>query len=214
VSRAAVAPRDVERTIERLTAAARVVRAGDVLVSPRVVANLRDRLLAELRAHHQASRLSEGVPREELRDRLFRRASAAVFAQVLDTLAAEGRVVARERVARRPSYSCRRPSRRAIIDATPVTLADAARRREGAAPACRRSRRRVIGLMLHKVLVRPRRCFTRRRRAAQARRRPQDAAPPRIGVAGFKHRYGITRSAPFRRYSIANMSRAGWETSG
>jgi len=42
------------------------------------VANLRDRLLADLAAHHRRQPLSDGVPREELRGRLFGRASPGV----------------------------------------------------------------------------------------------------------------------------------------
>jgi len=204
VSRAAVAPRDVERTIERLTGAERVVRAGDVLVSPRVVANLRERLLAELRAHHQSNPLSAGVPREELRDRLFRRASAAVFAQVLDALAAEGRIVARERVAlagHHVSLSPAETQARAIVEEklreAGLTPPDVAALRDAAGVPAEVADRVIALMVRQKVLVR---LETMLFHASALDRLKADiaslktgAAQPRIDVAGFKNRYGITR---------------------
>ena len=74
------------------------IRAGDVLVAPIVYDRLKEAILAALTAHHRAQPLSEGVPREELRERLFGRGHRAVFERALLDLAAAGTVSVRERV--------------------------------------------------------------------------------------------------------------------
>jgi selenocysteine-specific elongation factor len=204
VSRAALAPGEVEAAVARLASAGPAVRAGDVLVSPRVVANLRERLLADLRAHHEASPLSEGVPREELRDRLFRRASASVFALVVDALSAEGLIVARDRVAiagHQVSLSPAETKARAAIDSAlrtaGLTPPDVTALREAAGvPGSVADR--VIALMVRqKTLVRLESLIFH---ASALERLKADIAglksgggSPRIDVAAFKDRYGVTR---------------------
>ena len=100
VSRAGVAPSDAVALEETLTREGRATRIGSVLVSPGVLQELADRLLAAVTAHHHAQPLSEGLPREEARERLFRSAAPPVFEHVVSTLAATGQIAARERLAR------------------------------------------------------------------------------------------------------------------
>ena len=72
---------------------------GDVLVAPRILEDGTRRLIDELEAYHRAQPLSEGVPREEIRARLFRRTVPAVFERVIADLVKERRITARERLA-------------------------------------------------------------------------------------------------------------------
>ena len=83
VSRAGVAPRDADARSAALTSTVRVDRISDVLVSRRAVDALKDAIATLLTAHHRAQPLSEGVPREEARERLFRRGHPAVFERVV-----------------------------------------------------------------------------------------------------------------------------------
>lgn len=83
----------------RLIAAGSVVRIADLLVAPSVLQGLAERLLAALKSHHDSQPLSEGLPREEARERLFGRSSPHIFDHVLSTLAAAGRIVVRDRLA-------------------------------------------------------------------------------------------------------------------
>jgi selenocysteine-specific elongation factor len=72
---------------------------GTVVVSTDVLDQLARSVMGEVEAHHRAQPLSAGVPREELRTRLFSRAPDAVFATVLDQLSGENRIVVRDRIA-------------------------------------------------------------------------------------------------------------------
>jgi selenocysteine-specific elongation factor len=83
----------------RLVEAGTAVRVGDLLVAPSVLRELSERLVAALRAHHDSQPLSEGLPREEARERLFRRGAAPVFDHVLAALAADRKIVVRDRIA-------------------------------------------------------------------------------------------------------------------
>ena len=99
VSRVGAEPGQVQRHIEALAAAAQAIRAGDVLVSAAQFAALKDAVGKALAAHHRAQPLSEGVPREELRDQLAKRAHPAVFDTALADLAAAGTTSGRDRIA-------------------------------------------------------------------------------------------------------------------
>jgi len=99
ISRAGLAPSSAEASIGRLVRAGSIVRVADLLVSPLVLRGLGERLLTALKTHHQAQPLSEGLPREEARERLFGRSSLHVFDHVLATLAAERQIVVRDRLA-------------------------------------------------------------------------------------------------------------------
>lgn len=99
VSRAGLTISAADASISRLAAARHVVRVADLLVAPGVLQGLGDRLLAALKTHHASQPLSEGLPREEARERLFGRSSPHVFEHVLGTLAAAGQIVVRDRLA-------------------------------------------------------------------------------------------------------------------
>jgi selenocysteine-specific elongation factor len=98
-SRAGVDPQRVEERADALVAAGRAVRAGDVIVSPAIFTQLKDAVTRTLTAHHRSQPLSEGIPREELRDQLFARGHAAVFDRALAQLAAANIILVKDRVA-------------------------------------------------------------------------------------------------------------------
>ena len=64
-----------------------------------LVAELEQRVVDALREYHKAHPLSEGMPREEARERLFGRASPALFDAVLGRLETAGRIAGRDRLA-------------------------------------------------------------------------------------------------------------------
>jgi selenocysteine-specific elongation factor len=99
VSRAGIDPADVAARVDALVNAKRAVRAGDWIVAADVVARARDAIVAALTEHHRAQPMSEGVPREELREQVFGRGNPAAFEVATSELAAANRIVARDRVA-------------------------------------------------------------------------------------------------------------------
>ena len=98
-SRAGLSRTAATAVMERLVTPRRAVRIGDLLVSPAVLAGLVERLLSELRAHHEAQPLSDGLPREEARERIFGRAPTAVFEHVIEHLTADRQIVGSDRLA-------------------------------------------------------------------------------------------------------------------
>jgi selenocysteine-specific elongation factor len=99
VSRAGVERGLVAARVDALVAARQAVRAGDSIVAAGVFARVTDGVMAALADHHRAQPMSEGIPREELRDQVFARGNAAVFDVALAELAAANRIVVRDRVA-------------------------------------------------------------------------------------------------------------------
>ena len=91
-ARAGVPPAHVPATIERLPARGLVDHVHGVLLAPGLRHALAERLEALVRGHHAANPLSEGLAREEARERLFAHAVPVLFDQVLaGHLAAAGR---------------------------------------------------------------------------------------------------------------------------
>src|SRR5206468_11630460 len=87
-ARAGIDPAHAAARADALVQAKLAVRAGDVLVAANVYARLEDAIVATLAEHHKQQPLSEGIPREELREQLFARGHAAVFDRALERLAA------------------------------------------------------------------------------------------------------------------------------
>jgi selenocysteine-specific elongation factor len=99
VSRAGLTPDAAAAALDRLVRAGTVTLIGDLLVSTAVLRTLSERLVAAIKAHHAAQPLSDGVPREEARERIFGRSAVPVFEHVLGSLVAERTIVARDRLA-------------------------------------------------------------------------------------------------------------------
>jgi selenocysteine-specific elongation factor len=99
VSRAGLSPRAAHSMTDALERAGRIRRVGELLVASAVLDERGKRLLSALEAHHAAQPLSDGIPREEARDRVVGRAAPAVFDFLVDALVAAGKIVARDRLA-------------------------------------------------------------------------------------------------------------------
>jgi selenocysteine-specific elongation factor len=98
VARAGVAPGRLGAMLEKLVAQG-IERAGDRLVGSTHLKSAGDRLLALVAAAHKADPMSEGLPREEARERIFARADAAIFGKVIDSLKARKALIGSERLA-------------------------------------------------------------------------------------------------------------------
>ena len=98
-SRAGVEPTSVAPRIDALVAAKQAVRAADTVVAAAVFARLKEAIVAALGAHHRAQPISDGIPREALREQLFAHGAPAVFDLAVAELAASQSIVARDRVA-------------------------------------------------------------------------------------------------------------------
>jgi selenocysteine-specific elongation factor len=79
----------------------RVVRIGGTLVAASRLEAAEEAMLAAVTRHHADHPTAGGMPREELREREFGRAPAAVFDHALQRLVERGRLEARERVSLR-----------------------------------------------------------------------------------------------------------------
>jgi selenocysteine-specific elongation factor len=97
--RAGVRQEHQDALIARLEHSGRATRLSGYLVSSRHLAAVQGAVLAALAAYHAGHALAEGMPREELRERLFGDAPLPVFEYALEGLQRSGTVAARERVA-------------------------------------------------------------------------------------------------------------------
>ncbi|MBI2833426.1 MAG: selenocysteine-specific translation elongation factor [Acidobacteria bacterium] len=203
-SRAGVAPDAITGIVDRLVRDGRAVRAGDVLVAPEVMSELKQKLVREIEAHHQTQPLSEGLPREEARERLLGRAATAVFEKMVTDLVADGRIVAREHLALttyRVSLSGDEARARDTIERT--------YREAGLKPPDISMLGATTGIpagvvdRVTKLLVRQRvlvKVDTLLFDAGSLERLKKDvrglksgAESPRVDVGTFKERYGVTR---------------------
>jgi selenocysteine-specific elongation factor len=98
-SRAGVPWDSCEALGARLVQNARAARIGAVLVSASQLSDVEPRILDAVARYHAHHPLEDGMPREELRERLFAAASVPVYEEVVRRLVAVKSVVARERVA-------------------------------------------------------------------------------------------------------------------
>ena len=204
-TRAAIDPVALDARIDALVRSGAALRAGGVLVAPAIVADLKARIVAVLAEHHRAQPLAEGVPREELRDQLFGRGHADVFARALDDLVTEKKIVVRDRVAlatHRVELSPEETRARTAIEQAfrqaglkpPDAGTVAAEAGVSAAVADR-----VLKLLQRqKVLVRLDTLLfhdeaLKRLKAEVAALKTTTGTGARIDVATFKERFGVTR---------------------
>jgi len=82
-----------------LDAGGAIVRLGERLIGAPVAAQLEARVLDVLKKQHDAAPLSEGLPREELRERALPGVPHDIAAAVLARLEQAGRIAGRERLA-------------------------------------------------------------------------------------------------------------------
>jgi selenocysteine-specific elongation factor len=203
-ARAGVPPARVPATIERLRAYGLVDHVHGVLLAPGLRHALAERLEALVRAHHGANPLSEGLAREEARERLFAHAAPVLFEQVLADLAAAGRVTGRERLAaagHAVSLSPHESQARDVIErelrnggvkpAEPAAIAAAhgigaeVSERVLALLVRQKVAVKIEGLYFHQAALDRLKDDVRALKAADAH--------VRVDVASFKERYGISR---------------------
>ena len=204
-SRAGVDPRHVNARADSLVAARHAVRADDVLVASKIVTQLKDAIVAALTEHHRAQPLSEGVPREELREQLAARAHPAVFDGVLVDLAAAGTISVRDRIALTTHRVALSPEEARAHAAIERAYRDGGLKPPDAAsiatttgvPAAAADRMLKL-LQRQKVLVRVDVLLfhdeaLKRLKAEVAALKTSAGAGARIDVATFKERFGVTR---------------------
>ncbi len=206
ISRAGVAPSGIAAMIERLSKRRLAVMAGEVLVAPPVIDDLATRLLAAVAAHHRAEPLTEGMPREEARERLFARAGPGVFEHVLARLAAEQRLTGRDRLALAGHRLALSPEEERARSGIERLFLDAGLKPPEASeiPGALGIRpdiadRMVKLLVRQKTLVRVEthvfheKALERLREDVAELKRSAGATSVRLDVAAFKERYGLTR---------------------
>ncbi len=98
LSRAAVAPSRVGAVVQRLGSSG-VAVAGDRLIASRHLEQAEKALLALVAASHKSDPMSDGLSRQEARERLLARSDAAVFDAVVDSLMRRKALVGTERLA-------------------------------------------------------------------------------------------------------------------
>ena len=187
-----------------LADAGKVRMVGEQAFDAAVVTSLEERLVAAVAAHHQAQPLSEGLPREEARERLFGLAPTALFDSVIKTLSTAGKLSGRERLAlpgRGVSLNEEESRVRDTLDRVfrdagmaPPDLAAAAAA-AGVSP--------VVAERISKLLLRQKtlvKVDTLLFHADSLERLKQDVralkipgSPVKVDVARFKERYGISR---------------------
>jgi selenocysteine-specific elongation factor len=185
-------------------AAARAVRIGDLLFSRTVLDRLATALIEQVARHHAAQPASEGLPREEARDRLG--IAPRVFEFVLQELATAEKVSGRDRLAL--------PTHRVTVpDADTVALArvEAAVRASGLKPpevselalALRlpaATVERLVNLLLRQkrlikvstLVVHPD-ALARLKEETRALKAAAPAGRAVVNVASFKTRYDVSR---------------------
>jgi selenocysteine-specific elongation factor len=99
VWRAGVAPSRLDEAVQALVDAGQALAPGGWLVAPRWETAATERVLAALAAHHEAAPLSEGMPREEVRERILAGIAPALADRVLAQLESGGRITGRDRLA-------------------------------------------------------------------------------------------------------------------
>jgi len=205
VTRIGLEARSVDSAADALVASGAAVRAGDTLVSASVFEALKASIVALLAEHHRRQPLSEGVPREEARERLFAHGSAVVFERALAELAATAGVSVRERLALATHHVELSPeeerARDAVVGAlqaaglTPPDTATLAAQAGASVAVVDRvlkllQRQKVVAkvdtLWFHDETLKA-------LKAEVAALKAAGGAAARIDVSTFKERFGVTR---------------------
>ena len=203
-ARTGVPPGDVPATIERLRAAGLVDEIQGVVFAPGLREALAAGLQALVRDYHTAHPLSEGLAREEARERLFAHAAPVLFERVLADLAGAERVTGRDCLAgagHALSLSPREAEARNTMErelrAGDLKPADPAAIAAAHGIAADVSDRVLALLVRQKVAVKIGGVYFHQAALDGLKgdvRALKTAGPDaRVDVASFKERYGITR---------------------
>jgi selenocysteine-specific elongation factor len=205
VSRVGIAPHAVAARLDALEANRLAIRAGDVLVTPTIFERLKSSITSLLTEHHRNQPLADGMPREEVRERLFGRGHVAVFERALDELATSGSVSVRDRLAlatHRVELSPEEERARVAIErafrTAGLTPPDAATVASQTGVTAAILDRMVSLLHRQKVLAKLDTLWfhddaLKRLKADVALMKASAGAGARIDVATFKERFGVTR---------------------
>ena len=204
VTRLGVAPEDAVTVSERLVSTGDVRRVGALLVREDTLADVGERLCDLVGEVHAENPLSEGLPREEARERLFKFAPPAVFEVVVDGLVAAGTLRSTEYLALTAHEARLSPEEERVADRIQALLAGAGLRPPavttlggeiGADPTVMD---RILKLLVRQskvvrvgALVFDSAALATLRSDLQQLRSSE--APVAIDVATFNERYGITR---------------------
>jgi selenocysteine-specific elongation factor len=203
VARAGALTTAAAGAVDVFCAEPRIWRVGERVLLAEWRDALGARVRAALAAHHDAEPLSEGLSREEVRERVLRQAHPEVADAVLEGLAAAGTISGRDRLA----LAGRGVTLTGEEQAAQQALAEAYRdgglappegdalaARTGLAPAVIA---RVTQLLVRQqVLVKAGTLVFHREALARLKaevRALKAAGPATVDVAGFKERYGLSR---------------------
>ncbi len=206
VSRGGLSPAEGSAMADTLTQRHDAVRIGDSLFADAAIAALGTAVKSLLGAYHRAQPLSDGIPREEVRERLCGHAAAGVFERVLANLAGAHEIALRDRLAlsdHRVALSdqdarARDLTAKAFLDAgfAPPLAGDVA----ASIGVPREAAERLVTLLVRqKILVKVEtlifhaETLDRLKRDIAAMKSSAGAGGLRLDVAAFKARYGITR---------------------
>jgi selenocysteine-specific elongation factor len=200
-SRAGLSRSAAASAASRLTRKAIAVAVADLLVAPGVIHALSERVLEALKGHHNAQPLSDGLPREEVRERIFGRAGPPVFEHVVSELVRQQKINGRDRLAlagHRVSLSMEEQQAHAAIErvfrdagltppdpasvATSVNVPAAIAERMAGLLLREKALVKIDALLFHADAL--------ARLKEDVRGLRKDA---RVDVSSFKERYGITR---------------------
>ncbi|HVD92281.1 MAG TPA: selenocysteine-specific translation elongation factor [Vicinamibacterales bacterium] len=186
-----------------LAAAGQVVVIGQQLFSAALVRTLENKVMTAVADHHRGTPMSEGLPREEARERIFSLAAPALFDEVLRRLEKEGKLSGRDRLAQPGRGVSLTPEEMRAQEALDRVFRDAALAPPDLAAAAASASvpmpvaERVFKLLLRqKTLVK---VDTLVFHAQALERLKQEVValkgkgPGKVDVAGFKERYGISR---------------------
>jgi selenocysteine-specific elongation factor len=206
VYRLGLSPAAAESIAGQIAEQGRAVRVERSLVATATLASLSDAIVESLARHHRAQPLADGLPREEVRERLFAHAAAGVFDRVIADLVALGRIVARDRLAL--------ASHRVEVTGEEAAAHDGIERvyhaaglkppdiKEAAAALALRpdvADSMAALLVRQRVLVRVdaflfhEQALAQLKRDTTALKQTQTDVPAKLDVAMFKQRYGISR---------------------
>jgi selenocysteine-specific elongation factor len=176
---------------------------GQSLFAPGIRGELAAALERLIRDHHRAQPLSEGLPREEARERVFASADTALFDQVLADLAAAGTVRGRDRlvasghvVALTEEESGARSAIGHALAVSGLTPPDTAVLASSAGVPAEVAMRMLALLVRQKAIVRVDNLHYDAgvlERLKTEVRALKEAGTTTVDVASFKDRYGLTR---------------------
>ncbi|MCX6539733.1 MAG: selenocysteine-specific translation elongation factor [Acidobacteria bacterium] len=206
VYRLGLSPSTAESLAAHIEEQGRAVRVERSLVATATLAGLSDAVVESLAECHRAQPLADGLPREQVRERLFAHAAAGVFDRVIADLVASGRLVARDRLAL--------ASHRVEVTGEEKVARDGIERlyreaglkppdiKETAATLALRpdvAESMAVLLVRQRVLVRVdaflfhEQALARLKQDTSALKQTGSGAPVKLDVAMFKGRYGISR---------------------